>query len=126
MLVDTDVLIAYFRGKKHAKDVIDKLGPFSISAVVHMELLQGIRNKDELRRLKGFLTERAVHVLSLDEDITFRAISFLERFSLSHSLKMADALIAATADVRGEVLLTGNYADHKMISDLEIQRFKHI
>ena len=54
---------------------------------------------------------------------TYRAIYFLELFSLSHGLRMVDALIAATANVYGETLITVNDAHYRMISSLMIQRF---
>jgi predicted nucleic acid-binding protein len=124
MIVDTDVLIWYFRGYEKAKRTLDKIGHFSISAVVYMELLQGVKNKDELRYLKHFMSEREVVNISLDHEITARAIYFLERFRLSDGLQMADALIAATADLRGEALLSGNYAHYKMIPGLDVKKFK--
>lgn len=123
MIVDTDVLIWYFRGNKKAEHILDKIGIFSISAVVFMDLLQGIRDKEELRILKHFMIEREIECISLDHEITSRAIYFLEKFRLSDGLQMADALIAATVDLRGETLLSGNYAHYKMIPGLEVKKF---
>jgi predicted nucleic acid-binding protein len=51
-LVDTDVLIWYLRGNQNAYDLIHSIGEFTISAVTYMELVQGMRNKEELRNLK--------------------------------------------------------------------------
>lgn len=124
MIIDTDVLIWYFRGKESAKKALDKIGHFSISAVVYMELLQGIKNKEELRYLKHFVSERGIVIISLDQEITSRAIYYLEQFRLSKGLQMADALIAATVDLRGETLLTGNHAHYKMIPGLDLKKFK--
>lgn len=123
MIVDTDVLIWYFRGYEKAKKTLDKIGRFSISAVVYMELLQGVENKEELRYLKHFISAREIDIISLDHEITSRAIYFLERFRLSDGLQMADALIAASADIRGETLLSGNHAHYKMITGLDIKKF---
>ncbi len=123
MLVDTDVLIWYFRGSEHAKKVLESIGRYSISSVVYMELLQGIRNKHELQNLKHFISLHDINIISLDQEITSRAIYFLEQFRLRDGLQMADALIAATANLRTEPLLTGNYTHYKMIPGVEIKKF---
>lgn len=124
MMVDTDVLVWYMRGNLRAKKAIDGLDAFSISAVVYMELVQGIRNNAELLELKKFLRERGIACLALDADITSRAMFLMEKYSLSHGLRMADALIAATADIRAEELLTANTAHYKMIPGLLLKRFR--
>jgi hypothetical protein len=124
MMVDTDVLIWYLRGNEHARRVIDALGAFAISAVTYMEIVQGVRNAAELRTLKRFLLVRQVAILPLDAGTTTRAIAFMEAYALSHGLRLADALIAATADARGDTLLTANTAHYRMISSLEIKSFR--
>lgn len=43
MIVDTDVLMWYMKGKRKARKAIDDLDSFSISAVNYMELIQGLR-----------------------------------------------------------------------------------
>ena len=116
-------MIWYFRGHKKAKKTLEQLDEFAISAVVYMELLQGIRNKTELQMLKKFMIQRNIHNISLNAEVTSRAIFFLEKFNLSHGMQMADALIAATADLQGETLLTGNYVHYKMIPGLLVKRF---
>jgi len=123
VLVDTDVLIWYFRGNAKAKKTIEKIGGFSISAVVYMELLQGVRNKNELMLLKRFLIDHHVDTINIDSAITSRAIYYLERFNLSHGIEMADALVAGTADQMGLKLLTGNVSHYKMIPGVEIKKF---
>ncbi len=106
VLVDTDVLVWYMRGNLKAKKVIDQLGAFYISSVNYMELLQGIRNKEELRMLRHFLTRRQVEIVHVSEEISQKALNCMEEYSLSHNLRMADAMIAATARSRGARLAT--------------------
>ena len=124
ILIDSDVLIWYLRGNAKAGECINNLTSISISSVVYMELLQGMRNRQELNLFKSFIRERGIECLPITSEITCRAIYFLESFSLSHGLRMADALIAATADLYGEPLLTANDAHYKMISSLSIQTFR--
>jgi len=124
MLVDTDVLIWYLRGDKKAKITLDKLEKFSISSITYMEVLQGLRNKSELKLWRTFLLEREVKQILLDHQITSKAIYWMEQFTLSHNLRMADALIAATADVFQYDLLTANHTDYKFLPGISIKIFK--
>jgi hypothetical protein len=48
----------------------------------------------------------------------------MEKFTLSHGLRMGDALIAATVDIRGDTLLTANAAHYRMIPRLALQVFR--
>ena len=52
MLVDTDVLIWNLRGNRAAAQRLDDAPGFWLSAVTYMELVQGMRNKQELRQLR--------------------------------------------------------------------------
>lgn len=124
ILIDSDVLIWYLRGNSQAAECIKSLTSLGISSVVYMELLQGMRNRQELNIFKAFIRERGIECLPITAEITSRAIYFLEGFGLSHGLRMADALIAATADLYGETLITANDAHYKMISSLTIQVFR--
>ncbi len=124
MLVDTDVLIWYLRGNKKSKVVLDRLRQFSISCVTYMEILQGVRNKTELKLWKSFLKDRNVRQIIIDQEIAAKAMYWMEEFSLSHKLRMADAFIAATADVYGLDLLTGNYDEYKFLPGLTVKIFK--
>ena len=124
MLVDTDVLVWYMRGNLKAKKVIDQLGAFYISSVNYMELLQGIRNKEELRMLRYFLTRRQVEMVHVSEEISQKALNCMEEYSLSHNLRMADSMIAATAVIFGVTLLTANAKHYMPIRGIQIKRFK--
>jgi predicted nucleic acid-binding protein len=123
MLVDTDVLIWHFRGNTKAQKILNEQGAFDISAVVYMEILQGLRNKKELSSWQHFVIKREINVLPISAEITSRAIYLLEKYALGHGLKMADALIAATTDLHGETLLTGNFSHYQMIPALNIKKF---
>ena len=106
MLVDTDVIIWYLRGEKKAVDLIDHMRSFALSAVSYMEILHGLRNKIELRQWKAYVKARGIQILLVDQDVTARAIFWTEEYALSHRIRLADALIGATANVHGLELLT--------------------
>ena len=124
MLVDTDVLIWNFRGNRRAADLLDASPRFGLSAVTYMELVQGMRNKRELQLLRQALHYWEARVLPISESISARAVFLVEEYALSHSMQMADALIAATAIDHGRVLHTANDRHYRHIPDLDIERFR--
>lgn len=124
MLIDTDVLIWYMRGNEKAYKKIEKENNFFISVVTYMELVQGMRNKTELISLRQSLHGWNTKVLYISEDISAKAMFYVEQHYLSHSLQLADALIGATAIAYGQPILTGNDKHYKMIKDLQVNKFK--
>lgn len=124
MIVDTDVLIWYLRGRSEAADLLNARDEVRLSAVTYMELVQGMRNANELRVLRRTLATGHWQVLPITEVISTRAMTYVEEHFLSGSLQMADALIAATCIERGECLATGNVKHYRMIAELSIQTFR--
>ena len=124
MLVDTDILICVLRGNAKAARAIDAAENRALSVVNYMELLQGARDKREVRTIKSFLADMRFRMLPLSENIGHRASIYMEEYGLSASLSMADALIAAAAIEFNEPLLTGNDRHYRPIKELEIKRFR--
>ncbi len=124
MLVDTDVLIWYMRGNKKAKQVIENQNDFFISVVTYIELIQGMRNKQELTILRNALRNWNVKLLYITEAISAKAMFYVERHYLSHMVQLADALIGATAAVHGLTILTGNDKHYKIIKEVEVNKFR--
>ncbi len=124
MIIDTDVLTWYMRGNKKAFDLIENLKSFQISVITYMELVQGMRNKNELNELRKALRIWNTKMIYLNEDISLKAMFYVEKYSLNRSIEISDALIAATAVTNALPLLTGNDKHYKVISDLEIKIFR--
>jgi predicted nucleic acid-binding protein len=124
MLVDSDVLIWASRGNAKAVRRLDKEVGFTISAVTYMEMCQEMRDKTELAAFKKALKIWNVQVVPIDEAISYQAMFFVERYCLSHSLLLADALIAATAGHLGEALLTANTKHYSMIPEITLKQFR--
>ena len=124
MIIDTDVLIWYMRGNERAYQLIEKLTEFSISVITYMELVQGMRNKNELNSLRKALHVWNTKILYLSEEISAKAMFLVEQHYLSHSLQLADALIGSTAIHYGLPLVTANDKHYKIIKGLKIKKFK--
>ncbi len=123
MLIDTDVIIWYMRGNVNARDYLDSNPRFRLSVIVYMELVQGMRNKWELQALRRALRNWKAEIIYINEEISGKAMFYVEQHYLSHSMYLADALIGATAVTYGLPLTTGNYKHYKIITDLDIVKF---
>ena len=124
MLVDSDVLIWTLRGHAPAIATMQDLADWHISAVSYMELAQGCRNKTELRAMQKAFKSKDNEVLPITQGISELACSLVEKYALSHSLRMADALIAATAISHSLPLLTANVKHFSAVAGLRVQVFK--
>jgi predicted nucleic acid-binding protein len=124
VIFDTDVLIWVLRGNARAARAVDGAEARAISVVTYMELLQGARDKHEMKAIKGFLADLGFRMLPLTENIGHRASIYVEEYGLSGSLGLADALVAATAVENGEPLMTGNQRHYRPIHELEISAFR--
>ena len=123
MLIDTDVIIWYMRGNMAARDYLRNNPVFSISVITYMELVQGMRNKQELLVLRKALKKWGTKIIYVNEEISSKAMFFVEEHYLSHSVQLADALIAATSISYGLPLLTGNIKHYKIIKGINVTKF---
>jgi|SRR3989338_9882856 len=121
ILIDTDVLIDIGRKINVAiaslKRVEEEAVP-GISIITQMELMVGCRNKKEICILEDFL--QSFKIISLNETIGNKSVELLRQYRLSHSLLIADALIAATSLTINSPLLTKNQKDYQFIKGLEM------
>lgn len=124
MLIDTDVIIWYMRGNPNALKALEKHKGFTISVVTYMELVQGMRNKNELVALRKALKSWSTKIIYITEEISSKAMFYVEQHYLSHSMQLADALIGATAVSNGISLLTGNTKHYKIVKEIKLSRFE--
>ena len=121
VLVDSDILIDFSRGKTEAAGCLQELGRkymLAASVVTQMELLVGCRDKAELRDTEKFI--QRFLLLKLTEPISDHAVDLLRQYNLSHGLLMPDALIAATALEYGAPFITKNQRDYRFINGLNL------
>ncbi len=124
VLFDTDVLIWVLRGNERAARALEGAPRCLTSIVSYMELLQGARDRRELRMICSFLSDCAVVVCPLTENIGHRASVYMEEHVLASRLSVPDALIAATAVENRVPLCTSNRKHYRAIGDLEIAGFR--
>ena len=124
MLIDTDVLIWLFRGQPSARKALEKADRIQLSTITYMELVQGMRNKEEFRLLRQTIHERQWDILPLSENISHRATVYIENYALSHGMQLADALIAASAVESGAALMTANTKHYKVIPEIDLKTYR--
>lgn len=125
LIFDTDVLIWYFRGAEKAKDFLAEI-PLEMKVIpspVYMELLQGCLNKQEVKTVKEFVAQNFLEIVHPNQTISEKAVSLIEKYSLSHGLRVIDALLASTALVSGFHLSAANTKHYRFIKGLKMLPF---
>jgi predicted nucleic acid-binding protein len=118
-LLDTNILIYHLKGDIPERE-IEKLDSilrrsFLISVITKVEFLGWRKHTvDGFLKAQEFLRHAAI--IPVDSELADLAIE-LRRNS---NIKLADALIAATALLNDLVLVTGNEDDFKALEELEI------
>jgi predicted nucleic acid-binding protein len=119
VLCDTCVLVDFVNGRsEQITELKANAIQLFINPVVELELLQGARNKAELLRLEKIIA--MFYNVEMSVEVVDVARQLIKLYSLSHSLRLADALIAATALVYDLELLTYNLKDFRFIPELRL------
>jgi predicted nucleic acid-binding protein len=124
MTFDSDVLIWLTRDEPEAIALINATPDRSMSVVALIEVLQGARSKQEMRKIKDSLNDLRFRILPLSEFIGHTAAALIEEHAHSSGLRIEDALIAATAIESGEVLATANTRHFSPIRRLAVKTFR--
>ena len=118
-LVDTSIFVDHLRGRVQATKLIDDTQGIIISFVVFGELLQGINDKGELKKL-----EKLMNLYELDwgqGKIMKLAINLLKQYGLMQGIGLIDAILAATALTRKLTLITDNIKHFRIIEGLIVK-----
>ena len=119
-VIDSDVLIDHLRGYPRAGDFMDSLlvdgAEICFSVISEAEIYSNVRPGEELgiQALFASLTR-----LDVNEKVARKAGEYRARYFRSQGLALPDALIAATAFIRGASLITRNKRHYPM-TDLEV------
>jgi predicted nucleic acid-binding protein len=89
-----------------------------------MELIQGMKNKSEFQTFQKQIRKWRTEIVHIDSEISARAMFYVQEYGLSHSMMMADALIAATAVRSSETLCTANGKHYRFVPLIEYESFE--
>jgi predicted nucleic acid-binding protein len=123
MLIDSDVLVWLTRGHIGAAQRLHAMSAWRISAVTYIELAQGCRNKADLARLKKGLAAHNAEIVPITPAISQRAVDLIDALALSHGMRLADALIGATAIELQATLITANVKHFSAVEGLSVEAF---
>jgi len=119
LLIDTDVLIDYLRGVPMAAAYLEEREePLALSVVSVAELYAGVREGRERKALAAFLG--AFEVVLVDQAVAERGGLVRRDYGKSHGTGLADALIAATAELHQAILVTLNRKHFPMLDQVQV------
>lgn len=117
-LIDTNILIYHTKGSEVVSNFISDIiakQRFNISILTKIEFLGWDKHSAEgFKRCQQLIA--LANVYGLDDEIAEEAIE-LKRQS---KIKLADAVIAATAIMNNFKLVTRNVDDYKMVKELKV------
>ena len=116
VVVDTDILIDFLRGKRRAQDFLLSIFEDSIiycSVITVAEIYAGMKPHE---REKTTELIDSLNIVDVDREIAERAGEY-KRDEKRQSLELDDCLIAATAFVKKATLATGN-GKHSPMADI--------
>ncbi len=117
LLLDTDVLIDYLRSRQEAVTYIENLtAPLVMSAITLAEMYAGVREGAERTALDTFV--QAFTILPVDDEVAVLGGLYRRDYGKSHSVGLADALIAATAEKHNATLVTLNNKHFPMLANV--------
>ena len=117
ILLDTDVLVDFFRGQSKAVAFINAHSDrIILSAVVVAELFAGAKGSAEEGSLEEFVS--LFRVVPLNVEIAKAGGLYKSKFGKSHGVGLADAILAATAEAENAELKTLNTKHYPMLRGL--------
>ena len=117
LLIDTDVLIDFLKGKEAAVVFLEsQVMTMFISSVTVAELYAGVRDGREKVILDDFI--KTFTVVPLTTDIAQKGGLHRRDYGKSCEIGLTDALIAATAEEKDLILVTLNQRHFPMITNL--------
>ncbi|MFK5970277.1 MAG: type II toxin-antitoxin system VapC family toxin [Candidatus Marithrix sp.] len=116
IFIDTNIIIEYLKDKAFLSKY--NFQDLFINDIVIMELYQGARNKNDLAFIKREIS--IFQILKTNQEIIELSKQIVEKYHLSHNMKIMDALIAATAMVYDLELMTLNCKDFKYLKQLSL------
>jgi predicted nucleic acid-binding protein len=90
----------------------------AVSDVTKAELFVGAKDKIELMAIRKYINK--FQTLHVQPTISEMAVDLVDKYCLSHRLRLPDALIAATAIYHHIALFTLNLKDFTFVPDIKL------
>jgi len=117
LLFDTDVLIDYLRGQRKAVAFVNAHADrIVLSSIVVAELYAGVKGDAEQAALENFVS--LFRVAPVSSEIAKAGGLYKRDYGKSHGVGLADAILAATAEVENAALKTLNIKHYPMLKGL--------
>ncbi|MEK7274093.1 MAG: type II toxin-antitoxin system VapC family toxin [Candidatus Desantisbacteria bacterium] len=124
-LVETTILIDYFRRLQKAIDCLESLrnkeSVILVPRIVSAELFFGCRNIHEEREIEKFLSSYVV-TTDISVEIMKKSAELKRIYGKSYECGLIDMLIASTALIENAELVTLNIKHFQMIEQLSIMK----
>jgi len=117
ILLDTDVLVDFFRGSNKAVAFVNaNASGIILSSIVVAELYAGVKGDAEQAALESFIS--LFRVIPVGAKIAKMGGLYKRDYGKSHGVGLADAILAATAETENAELKTLNVKHYPMIKGL--------
>jgi predicted nucleic acid-binding protein len=117
MLLDTDVLVDFFRGYSKAVTLVNEhASRIILSSIVVAELYAGVKGDAEQTAIENFVS--LFRVIPVTAEIAKTGGLYKRDYAYSHGVGLADAILAATAEAENADLKTLNIKHYPMIRGL--------
>ena len=117
ILLDIDVLVDFFRGYSKAVAFINaNSSRIILSSIVVAELYAGVKGDAEQTTIENFVS--LFRVIPVGVEIVKAGGLYKRDYGKSHGVGLADAILAATAEVENAELSTLNIKHYPMIKGL--------
>jgi predicted nucleic acid-binding protein len=117
ILLDTDVLVDFFRGHSKAVAFVNAHSPqIILSSIVVAELYAGVKGDAEQAALENFVS--LFRVVPVSAVIAKAGGIYKRDYGKSHGVGLADAILAATAEAENAKLKTLNTKHYPMLKGL--------
>ena len=93
MFADTNILIDLFRGKASSIEMLEKFrGGIKISIIVLMELIDGLKSKSDIAKLrKQLINTIGIEIIQINDEISETSYELFSTFRHSHGISINDA-----------------------------------
>jgi len=117
ILLDTDVLVDFFRGHSKAVAFVNAHSArIILSSIVVAELYAGVKGEAEQAALENFVS--LFRVVPVSAEIAKTGGLYKRDYGKSHGVGLADAILAATAEAENAELKTLNSKHYPMLKGL--------